>query len=873
MKCPLVVLGVAYAVGVFIGDFFPAPLGVLFLVTALGLALSLLSPFGWMGLLLAALVMAGWTRQRMAVDLISPHDLRRVVAERYEYTTVRGVLSQVPKQRLVERRGKASIRTIATLEASAMQRGDRWLPIVGAVRVTTPGELPEAVQAGCHVEVSGLLHGPPGATVPGLFDYRSYLARQGVHYQLAVGSSGGWQVVQPARGLARMNPLERFGGWARRTLSLGLEDTDASVRLMWALALGWKTALTDEVSEPFMRSGTMHLFAISGLHIVLLSGILLEVLGLFRVPRAIRGVVTVPLLWFYTAATGWQASAIRATLMMSLVVGGWALSRPGNLLNSLAAAGLLILLWEPQQLFQASFQLSFFVVLSIALLVPPMKARLEAWLAPDPLLPADLRPRWRRWVVPPVHYLGGSLATSTAAWVGALPLVAFYFHLVTPVSLIANLVVVPLGCLALMSSLGSLCCGGWLTSASVLFNHSAWLFIGWMAAFSEWSTTWPLAFFYVSAPSLAWCGAWYAALICFAALVVGRRFARVGLGLALAGVLLGAVQQVWRGSTEARFGVLALDGGQSVFVDLPGTGGDHLIDTGDAGSADFVVRPFLRAQGVDRLGAVVLSHGDARHVGGAEFLAQEFPIDEWVVNGMRFRSSVYRRVLESQTSGPASIRTVLAGAQWRDWRVLHPAREDRATAADDAALVLLGEWFDHRVLVCLDLGESGQQVLAQRWSGPGVDLVITSAPARGTPLADPLLRVLRPSVVVLAGGAAAGLAAADPADCQRLQDAGTRVIALGSRDGLQITVRRQGLRFEPVDAQEHRRVREERKRDPARSRRTPRRYRRLLGRRPSARHRDKARPSRRDAPGRPLCRESAAKPEAGRSTDARRPAG
>src|ERR1044071_3802729 len=173
----------------------------------------------------------------------------------------------------------------------------------------------------------------------------------------------------------------------------------------------------------------MHIFAISGLHIVLISGVLVAVLRVLQIPRGWCGWAVLPLIWFYTAATGWQPSAIRSTIMMSIIIVGWALRRPSNLLNSLAGAGFIILLWDPQQLFQAGFQLSFFVVLSIALLLPPIERVRRRLLRSDPMLPESLRPGWRRRLDRPLRYVTSSLATSLAAWLGSLPLIAWYFHL------------------------------------------------------------------------------------------------------------------------------------------------------------------------------------------------------------------------------------------------------------------------------------------------------------------------------------------------------------------------------------------------------------------------------------------------------------
>src|SRR5439155_20797297 len=154
-----------------------------------------------------------------------------------------------------------------------------------------------------------------------------------------------------------------------------------------------------------------------------------------QVRRGWCGCLVLPLIWAYTGVTGWQASAIRSTVMMTIVIAGWSLRRPSDLLNSLAAAGLIILVWDPQQLFQASFQLSFFVVLSIALLLPPLEKVRQRLLQTDPFLPPELRPRWRRWLDGPVRFVTTSIATSLAAWVGSLPLIAYYLHLFTPTSL------------------------------------------------------------------------------------------------------------------------------------------------------------------------------------------------------------------------------------------------------------------------------------------------------------------------------------------------------------------------------------------------------------------------------------------------------
>src|SRR5262249_28023233 len=160
--------------------------------------------------------------------------------------------------------------------------------------------------------------------------------------------------------------------------------------------------------------------------------------------------------------TGWPASAIRASVMLSIVIFGWIFRRPLDLFNSLFAAAFIILACDPRQLFQAGFQLSFVVVLFIILILPAFQKIEEKLFAPDPLLAPHLRRRWHPILLVPAKYVWEVMLVSLAAWLGAIPLVAYYFNIVTPVSTPANLFAVPLCGLVLICNLTSLLLAGWL---------------------------------------------------------------------------------------------------------------------------------------------------------------------------------------------------------------------------------------------------------------------------------------------------------------------------------------------------------------------------------------------------------------------------
>jgi ComEC/Rec2-related protein len=747
MKRPLVPVALCYAAGLLLAQAFQPALFVLFSGAFVLLALALAWPRARPWLLWPLLIVAGWTNLVSRTAVVSPHDLRNVIGDSAEFVTLRGMLTETPSLRIFERDAQESFRSIAELDVTSLSRGTHWQPTQGRIVVTTIGELAGNFCSGQKVEVTGALAPPMTPIAPGLFNYRAYLAQLGIHYQLKASSTNDWRVLEPA--LTATPFTDRFLRWAKRTLARGLPAEDESLRLMWAMTLGWKTALTGEVNEPFMQSGTMHIFAISGLHIALIAGILVSVLRVLQVSRAWCGMIVIPLLWFYTAATGWQSSAIRSTIMMTIIIGGWSLRRPSDLLNSLAAAGFVILLWEPQQFFQAGFQLSFFVVLSIALFLPPLEKVRDRLLQIDPLLPVELIPRWQRALRAAARVLLTAFVTSLAAWLGSLPLTAYYFHLFSPVTLLANLLIVPLSSLALMCNLGSLICGGWFPWATELFNHSGWFWMSAMVRISQWATEIPGAYFYVASPAIGTCLLYYALLVGLLSgwlLAPGRRGWMVA-GLALVGVLyLGR----WHASRlDSRLTVLPLNGGQSIFVDAPGRTDDGLIDCGNTNSVEFILKPFLRAQGVNKVPRLVLTHGDLQHVGGAEPVSEEFGITEVVTSAVRFRSPAYRRIVASIKGNPRKHTMVNRSDEIAPWSVLHPAGEDNFSQADDGALVLLGKIHGARILLLSDLGRRGQETLLNRSNDLRADIVVTGLPVQTEPVCDALLDAIQPKIIIV----------------------------------------------------------------------------------------------------------------------------
>lgn len=174
-----------------------------------------------------------------------------------------------------------------------------------------------------------------------------------------------------------VSPLERvrlFSNSLSQRIAKIATDSQ-NIALMQALTVGDKSGLSRESRNAYNRTGVAHLLAVSGLHVGIIFVMLSYMLGwlkLFRRGYIIYGSVLVLLLWFYAAITGFSPSVLRAVLMFTLYQVGTMTLRETNNLNTLAAAGFILLVINPNYLFDVGFQLSFTAMLGIVLLHKPL---------------------------------------------------------------------------------------------------------------------------------------------------------------------------------------------------------------------------------------------------------------------------------------------------------------------------------------------------------------------------------------------------------------------------------------------------------------------------------------------------------------------
>ncbi len=513
---------------------------------------------------------------------------------------VEGVIAESPQT------SGRSVRFL--MEVAQSGRGDSLREASGLVLVSVSRRhmdmgVMDSLVAGRKVRLQGTLSAPAPPRNPGEFDTRTYFRLNGISSRLLADTLGRNSVLS---GIERpfiagiVLPVREHASAAIDTLIGGEEGN-----FLKGLLLGERSTIPADVKSEFINAGVMHILAVSGLHVAIVSMILLMFFRMLRLPGRTAIAVTIVSLVYYNFLTGGAASVTRSVIMACVVLAGTLLERKSDMYNSLGVSALIIMLVDTRQLFQPGFQLSFVAVFSLVYLYP--KVELLWAMAPERVTEHSAL----RWLL-------AGLTITLAAGIGTLPFTALYFGRVSIIGFVANLVAVPLSNVIL--AIGMLAVGVWfcLPWLGAIYAQAAygltWVFlkiVAWFGTMPHASiltrfTLFSSVLFYVTV-----------------GLVIGladprRRFACAGL------LLLGMNGAAWfplfRPDKEVlRVTMVDVGQGDAILLELP-HGKSLLVDAGpktpgvDAGSR-FVV-PLLRWQERASCDGIIMTHPHSDHNGG-----------------------------------------------------------------------------------------------------------------------------------------------------------------------------------------------------------------------------------------------------------------
>jgi len=322
-------------------------------------------------------------------------------------------------------------RTELTIAIDSLGNGTNF-PVKGGILLKL-SKTTTALQRGDKVEFWGTIYPVKSQHGPGGFDYGRYLRHKGIHGIVYLPTLLNVRVGKPgARGIIAYVDLLR--DQISESLSRNLSEVAAS--LSAGFLIGETREIPPDVYRWFRDSGTLHLLAVSGSNVALVIFFLIIILRPLALPRKRRALVLMTCVMLFALLSYGEPSVVRASVMAILILLANVFERRYNLNQIIASAAMIILLAAPTQLFSVGFQLSFVTAWGL-IFVTPRAAR---------LFEAVNHQAWYRWLLLP-------FMISLIAQLFSMPLIALYFGKVPAISVIANLVIIPLVSIAVVGVL------------------------------------------------------------------------------------------------------------------------------------------------------------------------------------------------------------------------------------------------------------------------------------------------------------------------------------------------------------------------------------------------------------------------------------
>ena len=379
-----------------------------------------------------------------------------------------------------------------------------------------------------------------GATVPamgerwrcrGWLSLRKAAPSRYANRTLWVMANSWMERIEPARRFVAHRMYRRLSAALARYAGTGLGWNAELASLNKAMLLGRRGEVNASRRELFARAGTMHVFAISGLHVMLVAGLMGLLLSKTGLPPALRSACALPLLVAYVMLSGARPSAVRAALMMGLWLGAGLFGRKSDSLASWGVAALLVYGFAPVRVFDAGCALSFAVMLGIVLWIrwtaafaSPLDGLLRRAEEAQSLGEKDRMKGLLRWYSSGMWVLG-ALGISFASWIASTPIAARIFGRITVGGIFANVVVVPLAAVSVVLGVAGTVASLVAAPLGAFFNNLAagctWV----MELLSEWVVRCPGSSFETQVWSWRDCGIWYVAWIALFA-VLSRNLPR-----------------------------------------------------------------------------------------------------------------------------------------------------------------------------------------------------------------------------------------------------------------------------------------------------------------------------------------------------------
>ena len=586
---------------------------------------------------------------------------------------------------------ESSEKTVFTLRAELLRDGNDWIPVSGNVLVTIYTDC-RNFRIGDRLQLFGELLQPHKPSNPGDYDYNDYLRGQRTLALLRCSDLNAAALLDSNR----FSP-SRWIESLRRTGLSNLERhlSPKTIALAEAMIFGVRESVDDEIRQSMLDTGTMHLLAISGLHVSLIAGIAAWFLRLLRFSRRTAAASMIIFVLFYLMLTDVRPPAVRATALTCSVAAALYVSRPPSAKNLLCASALVVLLFNPSELFQFGAQLSFIAAGSF--LWVPGYVRLKSYFYPSNPTDEDLRTlrdieqaetntwRWLRRIGKAFRLSVEVFLISLTIWLFSMPLLLSQVHLFTPVALLVNpLLWLPLtaamSCGFIAAMLGQVPLVGSLFGIGA--DWSFWLLLEMIAWFQRLG-----GHYWVPGPPGWWNLGFYTVFALLTFLPIRRPHWKILLSVLVVWILIGIGSGYYRDFERLRHDrltltVLSVGHGNAVLITTPEKR-TIICDVGCLTSPRYAAEAM--SQSLWRLGkthidALLISHPDNDHFNGVTLLADRFSIGSVLISPYFSEQTSWLLLKAKLEAKRIPIRILGEGDDLSEYgliesAILHPPRE------------------------------------------------------------------------------------------------------------------------------------------------------------------------------------------------------
>ncbi len=594
------------------------------------------------GLLILSLASLGCMRYQQMIQT-DPQNHIRYLPNLDQSLTIQGFLKTDPEQK------SNSIEWILNSEKLILP--DTTFSITGTLLVSMDTEIPYELQYSDVVQITGECQLPKDQRNPGGFDYRAYLARKKIYRIMRIDRVDQIQNMERKKGHFFLRkiiyPIRRF---IIERVDRTTEEPNRS--LLKALLVGERGTIPSEVRESFEKAGVIHVLAVSGLHVGFVLFILMIVLRLFRLIYPVRVLLTILGLIVYALITEMRAPITRATIMAITYLIGTLIERESDPFNIIGIAGFIVLLSNPQALFDIGFQLSFTAVISIVYFYK--KLRSFPWILK---INQHLS-----------HRLIGSYVltlflVSLSAQMGTIPLTAYYFNRIPILSLIVNLFAIPLVGLIVALGLTTVIIGLISPWAATIYGTLNETVMSIYTTVIAWIGHLPFSHIFVPTPNLFHLLVYFSFVLLLIYIHNNTRRKQFACLFMISLNLLVWRNVIWNQGSKMTWIQFDVGQGDAALLQLP-QNKVILIDGGNKtpiyDNGESVITPYLRQKGIRSLDTVILTHPHNDHVGGFVYILNNFNVKEVITAGTPYESQLVQEFNNIIEQKGIPIRTVLA---------------------------------------------------------------------------------------------------------------------------------------------------------------------------------------------------------------------